>query len=83
MAVEPWQIEAWDLPSRPTKKSDVRSKSFKGESVEVDTIPPRKLREIVRECIGIHVNQGQLERTRLIEQRERETLMQFANSLAA
>ena len=34
LAVQPWQIEAWDLPSRPTKKSDSRSKGFKGGKSE-------------------------------------------------
>src|SRR5262249_32289077 len=36
VAVLESQIEAWNLPTRPTKKGDSRSKKFKGENVEVD-----------------------------------------------
>src|SRR5215472_2490733 len=40
VAVNPEQITALNLPTRPTKKTDSRSKAFKGESVEVDAIEP-------------------------------------------
>ena len=38
VAVQPWQIEEWDLPTRPTKTSDTRSKNFGDISVELDAI---------------------------------------------
>ena len=38
VAVTPEQIVDWQLPTRPTKKTDSRSKNFKDESVEVDAI---------------------------------------------
>jgi hypothetical protein len=72
------QIRAGNLPTRPTKKTDSRSKNFKGESVEVDAIEPRRLREMVSECITQHLDQGVLERTRRVEQLERETLEKLA-----
>ena len=41
LAVLPWQIEAWNLPTRPTKQSDSRAKRFGDrESVELAAIPP-------------------------------------------
>src|SRR5262249_13758807 len=43
VAVTPEQINELQLPTRPTKKTDSRSRSFDGESVEVDAIPPRQL----------------------------------------
>src|SRR3954463_7223915 len=44
LAVNPEQIEAGSLPSRPTKTSDSRSKAFGyAESVELDAIPPDEL----------------------------------------
>jgi hypothetical protein len=49
--VGPEQIVAWGLPTRPTKKTDSRSKSFEGESVELDGIELAVLRQIVRECM--------------------------------
>ena len=58
----------------PTKKSDARSKNFKGESVEVDAIEPEQLRELVRDCIERHVNPVTLAQTQRIEESERETL---------
>ena len=47
--LSPRQIVDWQLPTRPTKKTDSRSKNFKGESVEVDAIEPERLRELVRD----------------------------------
>ncbi|HTC61686.1 MAG TPA: hypothetical protein VK709_02490 [Candidatus Saccharimonadales bacterium] len=51
LAVTPAQIKSLHLPTRPTKGSDTRRKAFKGESVEVDTIPPAVLRELLRAAI--------------------------------
>src|SRR5262249_3089988 len=52
VAVKPWQIELWNLPTRPTKtKGNPHSKGFEGASVEVDAIPPTDLRELVADCI--------------------------------
>lgn len=80
VAVTPTQIEEWDLPTRPTKKSDSRSKNFVGESVEVDAIPPATLRQLVSDCIEQHVDTDQLEVTKLIEESERKSLRDFAQS---
>ncbi|MGB4777491.1 hypothetical protein [Microbacterium sp.] len=44
LAVTPEQISTWSLPTRPTKKTDSRSKSFVGGSVEVDAIAPSMCR---------------------------------------
>ena len=51
------------LPSRPTKKSDTRSKNFGDESVELDAINPETLREIVQDCIFSVLDQSVLENT--------------------
>jgi hypothetical protein len=73
VAVLESQIEAWNLPTRPTKKRDSRSKKFKGESVEVDAIEPDVLREIVADSITRHIDKEVLKRTKQVEQLERET----------
>src|SRR5436305_14288411 len=44
VAVTPSQIAVWDLPTRPTKSSDTRSKNFGTISVELDAIEPSRLR---------------------------------------
>ncbi len=81
VAVLPWQIEKWELQTRPTKKSDARSKHFRGESVEVDAIQPNQIRQLVRDCIEQHINQDALERTLAIEEAERETLQTIIENM--
>ena len=83
MAVSPLQIEAWGLPTRPTKKTDSRSKNFEGESVEVDAIPPQTLRELVRECVVQHIDADVFTRLEKIEAAERETLMRVVEVMGA
>ena len=75
------QIADWDLPTRPTKKSDSRSKNFEGESVELDAIPSAQLRELARSVIECHVDQHQLKVLRTVEAEERQTMEQLAATL--
>jgi hypothetical protein len=77
-AVTREQVEKWNLPTRPTKTTDTRSKKFVGTSVELDAIPAGQLRELVRECIGRHLDQEQLKVLRVAEDSERETLKRWA-----
>jgi hypothetical protein len=75
VAVTEEQIIDWRLPTRPTKKTDTRSRNWTGgESVEVDAIPAKKLRQIARECIELHIDKRILRRTRAAEEAERKTL---------
>lgn len=77
IAVTPQQIGGLNLPTRPTKASDTRSHSFAGESVEVDAIPPVRLRELARECILRQVDQDALNRLEHVEQVERQSLAEL------
>ena len=78
-AVTREQVELWNLPTRPTKQSDTRAKKFaNATSVELDAIPARQLRALVRECIERHVDQDQLALLRVAEQSERELLTKWA-----
>jgi hypothetical protein len=81
IAVTAEQIEAWSLPTRPTKTTDSRSKGFEGESVEVDAIDPDRLRALVRQCIEQHVNQRALEVMQIAEKNEREILDRMIRKL--
>jgi len=74
IAVTPEQVEQWSLPTRPTKQTDTRSRRFTGASVELDAIPPNKLRELVNDCIEQHVDGEALEKTRIAEASERKLL---------
>jgi hypothetical protein len=83
-AVTREQVEQWNLPTRPTKQSDTRAKKFgSGTSVELDAIPARQLREIVRGCIERHVDQQQLAILRTAEESERELLKKWAGTYGA
>jgi hypothetical protein len=78
-AVTREQIERWNLPTRPTKQTDTRAKKFgSATSVELDAIPARQLRALVRECIERHVDQEKLALLRVAEQSERELLTKWA-----
>jgi len=80
VAVTEVQIKRWNLPTRPTKKTDTRAKTFKGDSVEVDAIPSEDLRLLASMCIEEHIDRRQLEELRNIEVQERETLSHFAQT---
>jgi hypothetical protein len=75
IAVTREQIRRYALPTRPTKTTDSRIKSWKGGgSVEVDALEPDVLRDLVEGAIVRHVDQTALAATRVAEQSERELL---------
>ncbi|NBV25485.1 MAG: hypothetical protein EB141_17675 [Verrucomicrobia bacterium] len=80
-AVTPEQIQQHKLPTRPVKASDTRAGGWQGGCVEVDTMRPAVLREIVKDCITQHIDPVEWRQTQTIERAERETLKQFADSV--
>ena len=74
VAVTEAQLEDLKLPTRPTKRSDSRSKGFKGESVEVDAIDPEELCQICDDCIRRHIDLDSYYRMLEVEEAERDTL---------
>ena len=74
IAVTPEQIADWDLPTRPTKLSDTRSKNFGEISVELDAIEPNQLRTLVQKAIELHLPPDQFEILKAAEQSEREII---------
>jgi hypothetical protein len=74
IAVTPEQIAEWNLPTRPTKASDTRSKGFGNISVELDAIDPNALRALVQETIEQHLPSDQFEVLKAAEQSEREII---------
>ena len=77
LAVTPEQIREMNLPTRPTKPRDARSKRFDGGSVEVDAIPPNVLRQLVEDAIKQHIDTHALEITLMAERNEREGLQRM------
>jgi hypothetical protein len=80
-AVTPDQIREMNLPTRPTKRTDSRAKGWDGGSVELDAIPPKRLRAMVRDVITGWIDPETYQRTREAEALERETLDQVINTL--
>jgi hypothetical protein len=80
IAVTEHQILDLALPSRPTKKTDTRSKNFIGESVELDAIPATALRDLVRDAIEDHVDEHQLKILQKTEAEERRQLLEMAET---
>jgi hypothetical protein len=78
LAVNREQIERWNLPTRPTKSSDTRASKFRRihgtDSVELDAIPPDRLRQLVKNAIDGHMEPWRLKQFQIVEREERETL---------
>jgi hypothetical protein len=84
VAVTEEQIEEWGLPTRETKREGNRhAKNFEGDSCELDSIPPNRLRDLVRECIARHIDRDRLAILQAAEESERDALQMFAQSWRA
>jgi hypothetical protein len=82
IAVTLEQIEQWNLPTRPTKTTDTRAKSFGDISVELDAIEPNRLRAIVLEAIEDRLPEHQYEVLKAAEQSERDLIARLVNRVA-
>jgi hypothetical protein len=81
LAVLPWQIKAWKLPTRPTKQTDSRAAGFKGKSVELDAIAPDHLRGLVEEAILQHMTTKRFNKLMATEKRERAQIAALVERL--
>src|SRR5262249_8631393 len=78
-AVTADQIDKWDLPGHPAKTSDSRYSRYGiSHAVELEAIPPDRLRGLVRNCITSHIDPGAYQRLKEVEKAERETLLSIA-----
>jgi hypothetical protein len=80
LAVDRPQIWAWNLPTRPTKTSDTRSKNFGDISVELDAIRPDQLRGLVQGAIERHLPPQQFSILKIAEESERQLLASLVNA---
>jgi hypothetical protein len=78
VAVTETQIRQLSLPTRPTKRTDSRARSFGKRSVEVDAIPAKTLRSMVDSCIRDHIDPHQLAVLQTAEESERGILISLA-----
>ncbi len=78
IAVTEEQIMDWGLPTRPTKRTGTHAKGFLGRSVEVEAVPPERLRELLEKNITRYIDPRKVEVVRAIEAEERKALQMFA-----
>jgi hypothetical protein len=83
VAVTEEQIQQWNLPTNPAKESDPRSKQYKGPSVEIEAIPPDRLRALVQDCINQHMDPEPVATMLQAERSEKEILIRMIAELAA
>jgi hypothetical protein len=80
------QVTAWDLPTRPAKKTEKRSGKFIEEhgdvSTELDAIEPERLIHLVEDTISLHMPREALDRLKLVEEAERESVRSVLAALA-
>ena len=82
IAVTEEQITDWDLPTRPTKASDTRAKTFSSAlSVELDAIEPNQLRALVQETIERHLPAEQFEVLKAAEESERDIITRLVGKV--
>jgi hypothetical protein len=74
IAVTEDQIAEYDLPTRPTKSSDTRSKNFGNVSVELDAINPDVLRAMVLDAIELHLPEHEYNVLKAAEESERKLM---------
>ena len=84
LTVNPEQVSAWNLPARPTKNTDTRSKDFYRrfgagcQSVEVDAVHPDQLRALVRDAIEQHIDSHLLDAVNMEERLAKNVLQELA-----
>ena len=76
------QIEKYKLPSDPGKKSDPNYNKFvslygSDMVVELDSLPPDVLRDIIKDCITKNINNGLLAQVQEEEEAEKVSLNKF------
>lgn len=82
IAINKQQIESYNLPTKPRKKSDRRSKQVEA-TVEAEAMPSHILRGLLRDQIESLLPEGALESTKVAEQSEREGLQILGQRMGA
>jgi hypothetical protein len=79
LAVTEEQIHKWNLPAHPAKESDPRYR-VDGicQAVELETIPPTQLRNLLKRNIMKHLNASELKALKRTEDLERQTIQNLA-----
>ena len=85
IALTPEQIKKYQLPSDPAKQTDPNYKNFVKKYgdmvVEIDSLPPDELRNIVKSCIKRNIDYGLLAQVQEIEKEEQIKLDKFITGI--
>lgn len=82
IALTQTQVAKWNVPTRPTKTTDTRSTNWRGESAELDAIPPPRLRELVENSILRRIDWPAWNRSVEQEKKDKAVLLDFVESAA-
>jgi hypothetical protein len=86
VAIRKDDIAKFNLPPLRVKDEDPRARKFKAvhgaEAVELDALPPTELRARLRRSIDALIDWGIWERSRLVEEAQRETCQRYADALS-
>ena len=77
------QIRDWDLPTRPTKTTDIAAAAYGDrDSVELDAIDPRRLRKLVEDAINRHMSKKLYAKLMKAEQAERDEIRELVDQIS-
>ena len=79
LAITEDQIEQYDLPTKPRKKTDKRVQQIK-ETVEAEAMPSHLMRQLLRDAVESFLPAGALEVAKVAEESERLSLLELAQS---
>jgi hypothetical protein len=83
-AVTQEQISRLGLPTRPTKETDSRARNWTGgECVELDTMPPTEIQDLVEQCIRQNIEPSAWNELVRTEQLERTSMSEFLSAWRA
>jgi hypothetical protein len=83
LAVTKEQIDDWDLPTRPAKRSDPEAAKWADKpAVELDAINPDRLTALVEEAITGHIDESAWLIEKQVEAEERKGLLALAQSFS-
>ena len=72
-----------NLPSRPTKKKDARAAAFGDrDSVELDSIDPRRLRKLVEDAINRHMSKKLYAKLMKAEKAEQDQIRELVDQIS-
>jgi hypothetical protein len=69
------QVEEYDLPTAPPKRSDTRSANWAGQTCQAEAMDPQTLADVVREAIETEMDLERFEAVKAAEETERDTLV--------